>query len=340
MTNLFKTITLAGFGCLTLGVAAAQAQNTTRNKLGEFDEIVIKHKSDKDTKITIEIKDGDVLIDGKKADQFSNPDISVFRRRITPVDGNNFSFDDGTRGSFDMFNGFGNGDNGNEEESIPLPGNKAVLGVITEKTAAKGATVKTVARGSAAAKAGLKPGDIIVKVDDKAINEPKELFETIGGYKPGDKVTVLYIRNKKESKVKVTLEERKNEGGEPDFGVIPIPRNRGNVFGFPQPQDRGFSWFGNEDNDVKLGIQVQDMEDESGAQIMDILKDSPAEKAGLKTNDIITELAGESIKSARDVSAVYRANRNKGTITATIKRNGQRENIEIKVPKKLNKVDL
>ncbi|CAL1521402.1 PDZ domain-containing protein [Chitinophaga sp. MM2321] len=335
MTNLLKTFTLAGFSCLALGIGSVQAQNATQNKMGEFDEIVIKHKSDKDGKVTIEIKDGEVLIDGKKPDQYSSPDISVFRRSITPVNGNNFSFENGDdRGGFDLFN---------DDNAIPMPGNKAVLGVITEKVAAKGTTVKTVAKGTPADKAGILAGDIITKIDDSTVNEPEELYKKIGEYKPGDKVTVTYIRNKKEGKVSLTLSERKNEGGT-GMRMLPAPGSRNDFFRFsPMPRDRqgfGRGWFDNADQDAKLGIQVQDTENGEGAQIINMQPSSIAEKAGFKVDDLITEMAGAPVKSAHDVAKAFRENRSKGTIMATVKRNGKEQTLQITVPKKLNKADL
>lgn len=338
MKNLLRSFTLAGFGCLALGVVSAQSPDTRKNKMGEFDEIVIKNKGDKGGKVTIEIKDGDVFVDGKKLDQYSNPDISVFRRNITPINGNNFSFDnDGPgEGSIDLFNE-------EDGDNTPITGNKAVLGVITEKTTAVGATVKTVAKGSPADKAGIRAGDVITKIDDAAINEPRELFETIGTRKPGDKVTVTYTRNKKVNKASVTLDERKDEDG--GMNMFAIPRGRGEYFNFPMPRGRqgfgdGNGWFGNPDEGVKLGIQVQDTDSGDAAQVINMTPGSPAEKAGFKMNDLITDLAGSPVKSAHDVAEIYRANRSKGTITATVKRNGQTQTLEIKIPKKLNKADL
>lgn len=335
MKNVLRNFTLAGFSCLAVNIAAAQNPGApAKDKMGEYDEIVIKNKSNKGGKVTVEIKDGDILLDGQKMDQYNNPDISVFRRRITPMNGNNFSFDNGSsRNEIQLFGGEGD----DEGEELPITGNKAVLGVITEKTTAVGATVKSVAPGSPADKAGIKVGDAITKINDETINEPKALFETIGRFKPGDKITVSYTRNNKQNKATVTLDERKeNSFG----GIFNAPRRRSELFTFPMP--RGGQGFGFEraDEGVKLGIQVQDTDEGNGAQVINMATGSPAEKAGFKINDLITDMAGSTVKSAHDVAEIYRANRDKGTITATIKRNGQTQTIDIKVPKKLHTADL
>jgi hypothetical protein len=332
MTRLLQILTLAGFSCFTSAAVSAQTQQKSQDKLGEFDEIIIKHKSDKDGKVTVEIKDGDVLVNGEKLDQYNDPDISVFRRKITPRDGNVFSFNNGPNGNFDLFNG----------DDMPMPANKAILGVITEKQAAAGVTVKSVAKGTPAEKAGIREGDIITAIDNEKINEPAGLFEAIGQHKPGDKVTVTYIRDSKTNKATVTLDERKemNPGGWVHPPLSQMPQNAPHIFSFPPRgrQDFDNNWFARPRGDnARLGLQVEDTENDEGARVIDIEPDSQAQKAGFLKNDIITGLAGKTIKSAADLAATYRENR-ESNVTATVKRNGKK--IEIKVPKKLNKAAL
>ena len=62
-----------------------------------------------------------------------------------------------------------------------------------------------VAAGSPAANAGLKAGDIIVKVNDEKVGSQGSLSSILGEYKPGDKVTLTYLRDGKEQTVSVTL---------------------------------------------------------------------------------------------------------------------------------------
>ncbi|MFE4826182.1 trypsin-like peptidase domain-containing protein [Streptomyces sp. NPDC056672] len=62
-----------------------------------------------------------------------------------------------------------------------------------------------------AAKAGLKAGDIITKFNDTPIDSGPTLIGQIWTHKPGDKVTLTYIRDGKESTAQVTLGERKGE---------------------------------------------------------------------------------------------------------------------------------
>ncbi|MFI0816900.1 S1C family serine protease [Streptomyces sp. NPDC021098] len=65
--------------------------------------------------------------------------------------------------------------------------------------------------GGPAAKAGLKSGDVITKLDDTAIDSGPTLISEIWTHKPGDKVTLTYKRDGKTSTVDVTLGQRKGD---------------------------------------------------------------------------------------------------------------------------------
>ncbi|WP_449479192.1 S1C family serine protease [Streptomyces abikoensis] len=65
--------------------------------------------------------------------------------------------------------------------------------------------------GGPADKAGLKPGDVITKLDDTAIDSGPTLISEIWTHKPGDKVKVTYTRDGKQSTAEITLGERKGD---------------------------------------------------------------------------------------------------------------------------------
>src|ERR1700731_738983 len=67
-------------------------RDTLTNRLNEYDEIVIKRKDNKDAKVTIEIKDGQVLVDGKPVSEYDNDKLSVRKKKIRVMDGSTFSF--------------------------------------------------------------------------------------------------------------------------------------------------------------------------------------------------------------------------------------------------------
>lgn len=71
----------------------------------------------------------------------------------------------------------------------------------------QGAFVRQVVPGKPADKAGLRSGDVITKVDDKAVNEENTLASILTKYKVGDTIELEVDRDGKTLKIKVKLEE-------------------------------------------------------------------------------------------------------------------------------------
>jgi S1-C subfamily serine protease len=70
-----------------------------------------------------------------------------------------------------------------------------------------GAAIIRVAPGSAAAKAGLRPGDIVLKVDGKEVKNESDLPRYIDQKQPGDKITMTVWRDGKEQQIEATLDQ-------------------------------------------------------------------------------------------------------------------------------------
>ena len=88
---------------------------------------------------------------------------------------------------------------------------------IAKKIGVSGVLIVDVARGGAAAKAGIRPtrressgrvilGDVIASIDGKKVESPNELFLTLENYKVGDAVILVLLRDGKTIQAKVTLE--------------------------------------------------------------------------------------------------------------------------------------
>lgn len=78
-------------------------------------------------------------------------------------------------------------------------GNEVDLGTVT------GVYVAEVSADGAAAAADLKAGDVILSIDGKNIDKFGELQEALVNHRPGDKVTVTYMRDKKKHTATLTL---------------------------------------------------------------------------------------------------------------------------------------
>jgi serine protease Do len=147
-----------------------------------------------------------------------------------------------------------------------------------------GALVSTVAPNSGAAKAGLKSGDVITKVNGEAIQEPGMLSSRVGLARPGDKVTLEVWRDKKFETVVATLgasndklEVAKNgdasSSGE-KLGLALRPLNR---------DERG-----------EVGANGLVVENADGA----------AAKAGIEQGDVVLAVNGKPVASIDEVKTI------------------------------------
>jgi putative serine protease PepD len=70
----------------------------------------------------------------------------------------------------------------------------------------EGAQIQEITDGSAAGSAGLESDDVITKIDDTVVTGSDSLVATIRSYRPGDKVTVTYLRGSDEKTATLTLD--------------------------------------------------------------------------------------------------------------------------------------
>ena len=74
----------------------------------------------------------------------------------------------------------------------------------------KGIYVEDIVEGGAAAESGIKKADVIIKIEDSPVNSKSEMLEVIGQHNPGDKISIMIVRDGKELTIPVTLQ---SEGG-------------------------------------------------------------------------------------------------------------------------------
>jgi serine protease DegQ len=75
---------------------------------------------------------------------------------------------------------------------------------------ARGVVVLEVVAGGPAARAGLRPGDVLVRMDDAAIDTVEDLFGELRQRKPGSQARLTFIRDGREQQATVTLAENPN----------------------------------------------------------------------------------------------------------------------------------
>ena len=95
--------------------------------------------------------------------------------------------------------------------------------------------------------------------------------------------------------------------------------------------DNHISLFSEDDNRAMLGVVTD--EDDKGAKISSVTKESAAEKAGLKSGDIITRIDNKKIENAEDVSEAVHAHKPGDKIALTILRDGKEQKINTELGK-------
>lgn len=311
-------------------------------------EIIIRKKGEKDKTITLQFENNKVIVNGKPLVEFNDDEISINNRKVVIGKKLEKNIDDMMRdldiqlnGNFDLAN----------EDIFKMNGSAAFLGVAF-KNEKEGAKITSVDKDSPAEKSGLLKDDIITKVADEKIGEGNSLAEIISRQKPNDEVKITFLRNGKAKTVKTKLSEKYyskvksfsfNDG--PRTRVITVPG-----YQLPKIQSEDFNrnYFEGQGNfgdfdffpRKKLGLKIQDTEEATGVKVLDVEDNSAAKNAGLKENDIITEINGVKISNTDEAREQLRSSEQKSAYSIKALRNGSEMNFSIKIPKKLKTAEL
>lgn len=207
---------------------------------------------------------------------------------------------------------------------------RAFLGVTMEESKAKGAKITSVIVKSPAEKAGLQKGDVITKVNNFTIGHPQDLTEKIRNMKPGDKVDIEYFRDGKKQSVSVELANSM------------WPEKYYNDSAWNEIRNHLPELFGSVSNlkfRPRMGIQVQETPDDNGVKVLSVEENSPAEKAGIKEGDLLTEVNGHKIRKITDITDEIKNNVSVDTDLKVL-RDGKILNVKIHIPKPLRKANL
>jgi serine protease Do len=317
---------------LMMGVTVfSNAQSKDKVKKETESDLIIRKKGDSKEKMTIVIDGNDITVNGKPLGELKDSDVEILHRKGMGAMLPRIQKQMAPLGSLKMF--------GDVAE-----GNSAYLGV-TSNGSEQGAKIVSVQKESPAEKAGFKKDDIITKVNETKITGSSDLYDAIGGFKPGEKVAITYLRNDKEATANVSLE--KNAGFARSFNFKDGDFNGDLNFNMPElqelrglrnmPRINGMDLFNRK---PRLGIEIQDVEEGKGVKILDVDDDTPAAKAGLKKDDVISGLNGNSIDSVDELQSALKEMKEGDSFKVTYKRNGQSQTAEIRFPKKLKTAEL
>ncbi|OFW42708.1 MAG: hypothetical protein A3J29_10495 [Acidobacteria bacterium RIFCSPLOWO2_12_FULL_67_14b] len=153
-----------------------------------------------------------------------------------------------------------------------------------------GALVSDVSPGSAAAKAGLRRGDVILSYQGRAIADTNAFRNEIAGTKPGSTVSLQVLRDGRTSEMKATLEEM-------EVAKTAAGRRAG------APEGSGRFGLTVQPLTPEIAQQLELDRDTRGVVITDVDPAGAAASAGLREGDVIQQVNGKSIRTVDELRA-------------------------------------
>ncbi len=155
----------------------------------------------------------------------------------------------------------------------------------------RGALVRGVEPNSPAAKAGVEPGDIILRFDGKDIDRSVDLPRLVGNTKPGNKSSMTVFRRGNQRELTVTVAELEPEQGQ----RRPAAAEPAKPPASAMAQNLGLtladlSAAEKKSLDMKGGVKV-------------VAAEGPAARAGLREDDVIVAVANVEVNTVKDVEA-------------------------------------
>jgi serine protease Do len=143
---------------------------------------------------------------------------------------------------------------------------------------------------SPADEAGLRTGDVIVRYDGEAVRDDNKFRLMVGNTPIGKRVPVVVVRAGKELKVDITIGERPE----------------GDIVASAEPP-RGETWLGLRVDDAtkseyrrRYGVD----KNQGGVVVLEVEEGSPADEAGIREGDVITEVYSHEVGSLEDYVAI------------------------------------
>jgi Do/DeqQ family serine protease len=185
----------------------------------------------------------------------------------------------------------------------------------------KGVLVGGVKTGSAADKAGIKRGDVIVAIDGEKVEDSNALRNRVAGTLPGTEINLTLLRNGGEQQVKVTLDELKpanspNSGAEEGDKKEPEKSAEGGRLGLDlQPLTP----------EIAQRLKIPDAK---GMIITGVDPTGAAAEKGVQRGDVLLEINRQEVASFEDVKSAL-AQSGDRSILLLISRGGQTSYITI-----------
>jgi serine protease Do len=144
-----------------------------------------------------------------------------------------------------------------------------------------GALVNSVEKGGPAEKAGVEPGDVILRFDGKVVNSSEDLPRIVGATKPGTRVPMQIWRNKAARDVQVTVAELVDEKATPQKRGAKPPAATPGVLGMALTD--------------LTEAQRKELKVDGGVLVNEV--QGAAARAGIRRGDVILGVNNQDVKS-------------------------------------------
>ena len=181
----------------------------------------------------------------------------------------------------------------------------------------EGALLSNINPGSAAEKAGLKPGDIVLAINGEKLANSSDLVAKLYTAKPGDTIQATVLRSGIRSVIPVTLQA--------------LDEKFLSSAGQPEEKDQDPQGGALNQND-SLGFSYQDQTAEiqsqlpagapKGPVITNVDQQSPAQAAGLQPGDVVLKVGNAVIVSANQLGVILKKSDVKSGVRLFVWRNG------------------
>jgi len=191
----------------------------------------------------------------------------------------------------------------------------------------KGVFVNSLVKGGSAESAGIKPGDVILSVDDKVVNEPNELQSLIARQKAGDTIRLKIFRDGETIYKDVVLKSRDNQD------AVEVSSNSESSKERSLDSDR-LSF----DN---IGLSVRNLHDSEydkynvdyGVMITSVKPYTPAYEQRLSKGLVITKVNKKKIKTVSDLADILDSKKGGAVLMKVVLPNGNVNFVGLEIPK-------
>jgi serine protease Do len=220
----------------------------------------------------------------------------------------------------------------------------------------RGALVRDVQADTAAARAGLKTDDVIVRFDGETVRSAAQLTRLVRETPPGRTVTIEVSRGGAVQRLSATLEEARGFGkigelGDFDIAMPPMPPMPAMPPMAPMPPELlrepllrdkdGSEWNFFAARPGRLGIRYQELTDqlarhfnadEGSLLVSHVDAGSPAAEAGLKAGDIIVKVDGKAVSRGQELRDRISRAESGAQITLGVLRDGKPVDVTVTLP--------